>query len=151
MIDIATARDSLANTGQNPYVEPADVMSNPQDYGNPYDDMIQGIRQMVTLLTRLVNLPEDMRVQPRATQISLNTTTPYSNTISFRTSILFLTTSAACTINLQVSSSVRQSFNFGGPGCQVFPYIDAIGAGNDILLVTTAGTVSGYLIAYPMG
>lgn len=151
VMEINTAVDSGAHTGVSPYIVPEDVQSNPEDYGGPYTDMIGLLKQANIYLDRLVNIPQDLREQPRATQIFLNTTTPYSNTLHLRSTLLILTASAACSIGFVVGTGTQQSFNFGGPDTRVLPYITAIGPGVDLLLSTTAGTVSGYLIAYPAG
>lgn len=144
MIEIATSTDALEDTGQNPYQIPANQQANPGLYGSPYNDMI-------SLLQRLVDSSETQRVSPRQVQTFLNTLTPFSTTIALKTQLLVITGSAAALIGFQVGGVVQFSFNLGAQDTKILPYITQIGAGVDLLLTTSAGTVTGYLISFPAG
>lgn len=151
MIDINTVHAQHTETGVNPYIVPDDVQSNPHKYGDPYDDMCSLLREISINMTRMASIPDEMRWQPRSLQMSLNTLVPWNTTLAVRTTSLVLTTSVACVVGVQIGTGVQQSFNFAGADTKVLPYITMIGAGTDIILTTTAGTVTGYFIAYPMG
>jgi hypothetical protein len=150
MINMATARDHLSDTGENPYDEPSDVTANPDDYGGPYTDMISAQKQMVTLLTRIADFSEAQRESPRETQVFLSTV-PYSTTIAMRTDLIVISVSAACTVGLVIGSGTQFTFNFSGADTRVIPYITAIGAGVDMSITVSAGTGTAYLVAYPVG
>lgn len=133
----------------SPYDVPDDVQSNIEDYQTPYDDIATILRAQNVFLERIADASESQREQPRPTQVDLNTTTPFSTTIALRAEFIVLTCSAACQIGIRVGSSVQRVFNFAAADTKVIPYITHIGRGVDLLLTTTAGTVTGYLIAYP--
>ena len=151
MIDINTVHAQHAETGVNPYNVPDDVQSNPHKYGDPYDDMCSLLGQININLQRMSSVPDEMRWQPRQMQMNLSTTAPWNTTIMTRTTMIVITASVACVVGVQIGTGVQQLFNFASADTKVLPYITQIGAGVDLLLTTTAGTVTGYFIAYPMG
>lgn len=148
MIQIDTSKDALENTGDNPYTIPADVQANPDDYGSPYDDMIGLLRINNQLLTRLANATERQRETPSETQINLSTV-PYNNSLNYKTTLLVLSLTAAGSITLVIGTGNRFTFQFVAADTKVFPFIENITPGIDLSLTSSAGTPTGYLIAFP--
>ena len=147
-----TSDDAYSDIGASPYKVPLDEQANPDfvpGFGDPYDDMLAQLRLMAMYLERMSNLSERQRETPRPTQVPLSTTVPFSTTLQLRTELIVISVSAACVVSLVVGSGAQQTFNFGGQDTKTIPYITQIGAGQDISLATTGGTVTGYLLAYP--
>lgn len=147
-----TSDDAYMDIGASPYKVPLDTQANPSlvpSFGDPYDDMLGQLRLISMYLERISNQSERQRETPRPTQVPLSTTTPFSTTLQLRTEFLVISASAACIVGLVIGSGAQQTFQIGGQDTKIIPYITQIGAGQDVSLSTTAGTVTGYLIAYP--
>lgn len=148
---IATSVDAYHNVGASPYAEePFDVTANPEIWGDPYASQIKLMRDMVTLLTRLANASDSQRVTPRQTNIFLSSVAQTTQ-INLKTEWLILAATAAATLSLVVGSSTLFTFPFAGADTKVIPFFVNIGPGVDLTVTASAGTGTGFIIAYPAG
>jgi hypothetical protein len=156
MIDINVVKDQLLETGENPYKkEPVDVQSNPDDYGNPYDDMICALKDMQISLNRIANYSEAERARPKLGMYpwTASATTGLSNvqntTMRYRVQELVLTATGATTVSLFVGSSVQMTFVFSQADTKRFTYPVIFDRGVDVYLSGTGGiTPTGFFTAY---
>lgn len=156
MIQLDSAVDQLVETGKSPYLEPVDVQSNPQNYGDPYDDMICLLREMVVSLARLANQAEQQRARPKlgmyqliSTGSASGLTQVFNTTVRYRVQELVITATGASTVSLIVGTSAQMTFVFATADTKRYSYPVFFDRGVDISLSATGGVgVSGYFTAY---
>lgn len=147
---IATSVDQLVNVGDSPYHVPTDVQSNPEEYGDPFADMLHAIRQQNVFLDRIANASEAAREQPRPMMVKLSTV-PFQTTVRLRVETIVMIMSDTGQAQLIVGSGVQQVWEFLNRDTKVLPYITIIDRGVDVSVAVLSGPSipSAYLIAYP--
>jgi hypothetical protein len=148
MIEMGTAIDSLRDTGESPYRDPADVQANEENYVNPYDDMLAQMREQTILLKRLTESTERQRANPGFSEALIGTGA-FPSTVAYRPVYLIFTVSAACTVTITYGSSVQRVLNIPSADTRVMPWTLAISRGTDVAITASAGTVSGWFLGYP--
>jgi len=147
MIEINTAIDSLKDTGRSPYEEASDVQANPEEYGDPYDDMVGLLRKINTNIMRLTDTTERQRSTPGFSEATIGITFP--NTVAYRPVYLIFTVSAATIVTLSYGASVQRIFNIPSADTLVIPWTLQIPRGTDVAITAVAAEVKGWFIGYP--
>lgn len=150
MIEISTAVDSLERTGENPYDRlPSDVEANPEDYGDPYADMLTVLRGIAVDIQRLANTSERERNTPGFSEAPISNAN-FPATVAYRpVYLIFTNDTAAANITLRYGSSVQVVIPCSTADIRVIPWTRMIQRGTDVTITASVGTVVGWFVGYP--